>query len=365
MPPLAQYDLYPVVLQGLLALHLNIHCLAGLPGILLRPGSPYIVPGGCYIITGGCYLLSARAYARPIDPAYAAKLASGDFAIHNPAHQSTVYKRAQTKPLEVHWWHQDREAAEVFIVQAPGFPHFHPKDCLAITDFLGGEVKAQMFAYWSGQHWIRTDLPVTVKYNTPLYLRSSNVTHCVDGPTATAKCKLSASTHDSSESPPLHRTRTQSYIPDLDRLEPLVFSGSSSSTSATPTVIDLTDETDETDQQISIPHQVMDVFSTGSSGGSTRTSTSPSKISWPLKYFCDTHAGFVNMATSPAQNVSTKFRDTFKLPFVHTTYYNNIAKWRSLSADQQNQAIAHGRAPEGEWAHIFKNYNTKGKSKAL
>ncbi|KAF7367566.1 hypothetical protein MSAN_00819700 [Mycena sanguinolenta] len=199
----------------------------------------------------------ARAYARPIDPAYAAKLVNGDFTIHNPAHQLTIYKRAQTKSLEVHWWHQDGEAAEVFVVQAPGFPHFHPKDCLVITDFLGGEAKAQTFAYWSGQQWVRTDLPVTVKINTPLYLRSSNVTHCIGGPTSGTKRKLSITAANSNS--PLRRIRYQS--PDLDPLAPLVFPETPSLTkSATPAVIDLSSESDgETPNS----PPTVDVFYTG------------------------------------------------------------------------------------------------------
>jgi hypothetical protein len=103
--------------------------------------------------------------------------------------------------------------AEPFIVQAPGFPLFHPKDCPAVVDFLGGEVKVQTYAYWSGTIWIRTDLPVTIKANTPLYLRSTNVTVCPDGPTAstpTSKRKHSLTAADNSPSP--QRPRIERWV---------------------------------------------------------------------------------------------------------------------------------------------------------
>ncbi|KAJ6563800.1 hypothetical protein B0H19DRAFT_1067416 [Mycena capillaripes] len=213
--------------------------------------------------------------------------------------------------------------AESFIVQAAGFPLFHPKDCPAVVDFLGGEVKVQTYAYWSGTVWIRTDLPVTIKANTPLYLRSTNVTVCLNGPTTSApttstKRKHSLTVADSSPSPQRPRI-IHDLTSDNEEDQSVVI------TVASP---------------IKIETQAVDVFCQKSSG------SSPSKKSWPLKYFCDMHTGFTRISDSSARTTALKFEEAFEQPFVKATYYENFGKWKSLSADAQMQAVAHGCTPE-------------------
>ncbi|KAJ7773366.1 hypothetical protein B0H16DRAFT_147577 [Mycena metata] len=113
--------------------------------------------------------------------------------------------------LDVHWWATNEDPAEVFRVSAVNFPFFHPKDSTAIVSFVSDDAKINNFSYWDGGRWLRTDVPVPVKPNTALYLRASNVTVCVDGPTL--KRKISLPILDDSPSP--QRTRIE-RPPDID-----------------------------------------------------------------------------------------------------------------------------------------------------
>jgi hypothetical protein len=85
-----------------------------------------------------------------------------------------------------------------------------------------------------------------------------------------------------------------------------------------------------------------------------------SKKNWPLKYFCNMHSSFIATLTGDTQTLPLKFEAAFGHSFVKVTYYDNVAKWWSLSGEEQKQAVALDRTPQGEWSHIFKNYQ-KGK----
>ncbi|KAJ7225290.1 hypothetical protein GGX14DRAFT_556091 [Mycena pura] len=183
------------------------------------------------------------AYARPTDPSYAAKVASGDFEMHTPSHLLAAYKKAETHSVEVHWWAKDGSAAEVFMLQAPHFPYFHPKDCSAIATFVGGEAKLQNYSYWAETKWIQTDLAVTIKPRTPVYLRSSNVTVCLDGPTSSpSKRKLSITVINDSPTPRRARLQHGNTKRPRPHITPLVFPANSSPASG---VIDLTRASDD------------------------------------------------------------------------------------------------------------------------
>ncbi|KAJ6511356.1 hypothetical protein C8R47DRAFT_1064938 [Mycena vitilis] len=307
------------------------------------PTTPSSVPS-----TPSTPVRPARAYALPADPSYVHKLAAAaaTFNTYNPSQQLDVYKKSQTHRLEVHWWYKDNVAAEAFSVQAPGFPFFHPRDCPSIVEFLteqsGQPVKLQTYGYWTGSLWMRTDIAVTAKAKTPLYLRSSSVTVCLDGPTPFAsgsKRKLSVTAADS---PSPQRLRL--VQPDI---KPLIFSRSSSPAS----IIDLTSD-EETDP----PSSTRDVFSASASTPST------AKKPWPLKYFCDMHNGFNVILNSTARTMPLKFEEAFKQPFVNATYYENMAKWKSLSSEVKENGLARGQTPAGEWSYVIKNYKGKGKA---
>ncbi|KAJ7710169.1 hypothetical protein B0H16DRAFT_1480739 [Mycena metata] len=267
----------------------------------------------------------SRAYARPVDPSYAAKITTDDFPVHTPSNQIAAYKKATTHTLEVQWWIKDDVAAEVFLVAAPNFPFFHPRDAPVIVDFLGGEAAAQNYAYWSpDKRWMRTNLPITIKVNTPLFLRSPNVTVCLDGPTSTpVKRKLSLTTDDIT--PATQRARFQNISP----IEPLVFalgtatSPQGSSRVTTPPDSDVIDLSQDDETSVpSLKEEILDVFTKKSAG-----------------------------------TVPLKFKDGFdNRTFVSATYYENVGKWRSLSREAQKEAVAKGRTPEGEWLYIFRNY---------
>jgi hypothetical protein len=67
------------------------------------------------------------------------------------------------------------------------------------------------------------------------------------------------------------------------------------------------------------------------------------------------HWGFIATFKSPGSTAPLKFKDGFgDIPFVSATYYQNVAKWRSLDSEEQKMAVAKGRTAEGEWLHILK-----------
>ncbi|KAJ7041940.1 hypothetical protein C8F04DRAFT_1390809 [Mycena alexandri] len=332
-----------------------------------RASVPSVSPGGP--VTS---VPPSRAYARPVDPSYAAKVAAGDFAVHTPSNQIAAYKKATAHTLEVQWWVKDNVAAEVFLVAAPNFPFFHPKDAPSIVDFLGGEAATQNYAYWSpDKRWMRTNLPITVKANTPLFLKSPNVAICLDGPTSTTpKRKLSVTAVDAAPPNTKGAFPNVSFLPNsigsTSPIEPLVFA-SQTATSAQRSsnvavhgdnVIDLTQE--DAGVVCTVKEEILDVFSTN------HKTSSVSKKAWPFKYFCDMHEGFIAMFSSNATTVPLKFKDGFNKPFVSATYYENVGKWRSLTGEAQKDAVSKGRSPEGEWLYVFRNYqgiNGKGKGK--
>ncbi|KAJ7088355.1 hypothetical protein B0H15DRAFT_800845 [Mycena belliarum] len=49
-------------------------------------------------------VLDAQAYAKPVDPSYAAKLIAGDFKMNGAANHAAIYKKAQAHTIEVYWW---------------------------------------------------------------------------------------------------------------------------------------------------------------------------------------------------------------------------------------------------------------------
>jgi hypothetical protein len=142
-----------------------------------------------------------------IDPSYTLKLTKGDFEVDTTGN---LYKNAKARTVEVHWFfkvcaivsflsifvltvHQDGEEAELFSVVTSHFPLFHPHDSPPIIAFVG-EVNTHSYVYWNRLKWMCTDAPVTVKAHTLLFLRSHNVTVCLNGPSVSpVKCKLSCS----------------------------------------------------------------------------------------------------------------------------------------------------------------------------
>ncbi|KAJ7688908.1 hypothetical protein B0H14DRAFT_2652976 [Mycena olivaceomarginata] len=250
----------------------------GSPGTPPTPSSSQPVR---VLLTPTKSFVPAKAYAHPIDPAYGSKLAAGDF-------------KATLHMLDVHWWGTSQDPAELFRISAVNFPFFHPRDSNAITAIVSDPNKINNFAYWDGGRWLRTDAPVLVKLNVPLYLRASNVTTCVDGPTAKRKISLEL---DSDDSPSPQRARIERPA----KISPLVYF-------ADAQIIDLTSDEDVPPAHIKTEHGL---------------------LSLPLMH---------PMPKTPK----------------NATYYQNVAKWRSLDSEEQKMAVAKGRTAEGEWLHILK-----------
>ncbi|KAJ7640111.1 hypothetical protein B0H17DRAFT_1149114 [Mycena rosella] len=185
------------------------------------------------------------------------------------------------------------------------------------------------FAFWSGTKWMRTDSAVTVQAGCPLYLRSSDVTVCLEGPVPLVKRKLSIpsgpSDHPSAQTQSLHTVIIE------------------------PFVLQVSDNQDAGSSDIIID--------------ATTPSPSPTKVLWPLQYACDMEHGFRAMKNASGI-MPVKFKAAFPgATFTSTTYYDNFNKWQALSVEVRISAISVGRVPEGEWIYILKKYG-KGKGKA-
>ncbi|KAJ7782950.1 hypothetical protein B0H16DRAFT_1447188 [Mycena metata] len=150
----AAFPMRPTVLQNLLSL-VSLQLFSTRPQILSDGSSQLFYSGATNSWSlnpphtslssspnSVTLVLPSHAYAQPVDPSYATKITTGNFPVHTHSNQITVYKKATTHTLEVQWWIKDDVAAEVFLVAAPNFPFFHPRDALIIVDFLGGEAAA-------------------------------------------------------------------------------------------------------------------------------------------------------------------------------------------------------------------------------
>ncbi|KAJ7779534.1 hypothetical protein B0H14DRAFT_325233 [Mycena olivaceomarginata] len=291
----------------------------------------------------------ANPYGRMIDPSYALKLTKGDFEVDTTGNP---YKNAKARTVEVHWFFKDGEEAELFSVIASHFPLFHPRDSPPIVAFVG-EVNTHSYVYWNGSKWMRTDAPVTVKARTPLFLRSHNVTVCLNGPSVSpAKRKLSFSleTPESPSPQRIRRTETPVAGPTQYRIQD-------------NDIIDLTLGGEE---DVFLGPKTINSEDGTRPGLSTRrtspVSSSPKK--WPAgRYACDVQQGFAAMVTYPG-TVAQKFQHAFKVDFKSATYYENFGNWSAIGEDAQIDAVSKGRTPEGEWHYVLEKYGkSKGKGK--
>ncbi|KAJ7126633.1 hypothetical protein C8R43DRAFT_958109 [Mycena crocata] len=231
--------------------------------------------------------------------------------------------------------------AEILNVFAPHFPQFWPKHSDAIKDLVGLE-KTLIYYYWVDSYWVHTDGPVTVRQNTTLYLRSKDVTDCLDGPRD------------------LGNLRQLYLVVQLSNLWYCELSDS-----------------DEDDNTVSMPKsriiKVEDSAESMSANSSSSSSTQNKTNSFPTQYFCDMDRGFRAMS-SIAGNMGARFKQAFNAQtFNSLTYYDNLHLWEMFSADERNLAISKGTTAEGEWLYNvrlvkapqrYKVYQQAKKSKA-
>ncbi|KAJ7168258.1 hypothetical protein C8R43DRAFT_1121430 [Mycena crocata] len=281
------------------------------------------------------------AYARQIDPSYALTLVSKEFEVNTTASQAANYKKAKGHMVK------NGMPAEILNVFAPHFPQFWPKHSDAIKDLVGLE-KTLIYYYWADSYWVRTDGPVTVRQNTTLYLRSKDVTDCLDGPSS-SKRKLSFDNTTPSSPSPLRMPRFEESSPSRPIIKPLVLVSS-----ALEDVIELSDS-DEDDNTVSMPKsriiKVEDSAESMSANSSSSSSTQNKTNSFPTLYFCDMDRGFRAMS-SIAGNMGARFKQAFNAQtFNSSTYYDNLHLWEMFSADERNFAISKGTTAEGEWLY--------------
>ncbi|KAJ7705043.1 hypothetical protein B0H17DRAFT_1126647 [Mycena rosella] len=198
-------------------------------------------------------------------------------------------------------------------------------------------MNARNFSFWDGQWWKRTDAAVTVCIGIPVYLRSCDVTVCLDGPTAPMKHKRSL-VFGSPPSTPIQRFQV---------IEPLVFDMPETQKRKKLDVIDLTSDNEN------------DVFQT--TGSSRSSNTKAIKFEAAELIVC------ISSHSSPQSSgtITVKFKAAFDTDFTSTMFYDNLNKWKALSSEMRHQIVALGRVQEAEhFAQAFpagrKIYSSSG-----
>ncbi|KAJ7708805.1 hypothetical protein B0H17DRAFT_1124606 [Mycena rosella] len=260
--------------------------------------------------------------ARMIDPAYAQKHLSGEHDVaQSNRFQREKYRKAAVNNIKIQWWTEDNDA-ETLVVTAPLFPMFLPKDCPAIVGLVGLD-KCTTYAYWDGNIWIRTDLPIELKANTTVFLWSLHVKLCDDGPSVTrVKRRLSDMETPTPTRPRLEHDNFRPVI------APINFGGSGGSQTI-PTISILSDSEDDEDP--CSPIEVIDSRHAVTSDPSHQTSSpTPSAGTFPLKYACEMDEGFKNMDVLPGK-IAARFKAVFNTPFKKATYYDHHTPWSQMS----------------------------------
>ncbi|KAJ7691273.1 hypothetical protein B0H17DRAFT_1133803 [Mycena rosella] len=268
-------------------------------------------------------LTLTRPYARPVDPSYATKLQAGGFQL-NGANQAAAYKKAKAQTVEAFWWAKVCDALRFYLLL----------NRFTLDRPLIGEMNTRNFSFWDGQWWKLTDAAVTVRIGIPVYLRSCDVTVCLDGPTAPMKRKHSL-VFDSPPSTPIQRFQV---------IEPLVFDVPETQKRKKLDVKDLTSDNEN------------DVFQTT---GSSRSSNTKQLNLRQLRLLC-----FHAMTAQSSGTIAVKFKAAFNTDFTSTTFYDNLNKWKVLSSEVPHQIVTLGRVQEMEWVYVLKNYG-KGKDRAI
>ncbi|KAJ7258940.1 hypothetical protein C8J57DRAFT_1233931 [Mycena rebaudengoi] len=289
-----------------------------------------------------------RAYARPIDPSYVAKMQSGALEINtSDRFQRESYRKAHANSVEARWWNQNDQPAEAFRCAVPLFPWFHPKDTAAIVAFAGLD-RCQNYAYWTGTYWMRTDGAMQIKANSILFLRAHDVTFCLDGPvpkTSPQKRRLSSAA-DGNPSP------TQ-----IRHLTPIAPETETDTSSSSQDIIYLSDD-EGTDQENGDPF-LQDGQPAKSE--SLKNMSAYKSIPWPLKYTCDMDRGFRAMALTKGDRQAA-WKEAFGLTkFPRATYYTHWRAWGELSSADLQPAVMAAYTVAGEWAPLIRA-NAKSKS---
>ncbi|KAK6992713.1 hypothetical protein R3P38DRAFT_139879, partial [Favolaschia claudopus] len=295
----------------------------------------------------------AKPMGRMVDAAYAQKILQGDHdvAVTNNF-QREIYRKSEILSLKIRIWTTNGQAPYSLVVSNPTAPWFHPKDCEPITTLIGQKA-CVTYAYWERSEWILTNVAIKVKPSVDtLLLRLADVSDCVDGPRSKRRLSESSSHY---QTPSPIRARTSRERPHIEPLSYTQNSSPSPMAQGPSVVIDLSsgseDELPDPDvplgSKISVTTQQPTLGSTQAQTVST-ASTAVFTPKFPLEYACEMDVAFKTMA-SQSGTVANRFRNTFHLPFVRTTYYTHYNAWREMEADALAYAVQCGRNAGGNW----------------
>ncbi|KAJ6561923.1 hypothetical protein B0H19DRAFT_1143024 [Mycena capillaripes] len=300
-------------------------------------------------------LVPAESFARMIPPEYGIKIAQNSFDVSLSSRmQSEAYRLESKHTITVKYWAEDTKRHFLFIVPAPGYPRFHPKDCEPMTTKIGLPLTTYEILDTAANpldttpeeedEWVTTSAPTIVKPNITLYMRSPGVEVCLG---------LRS------------RKRALSNVP-----EPPFSPSPSPANTPSPskrTRSDLVTNAYEDDNISLLPPSPTVIRFASSSLLPVAQPESPlgKRTPFPLAYACDMDALFHKVDALPASwTAHQKFDNVFghlDIVFNPSTYSNSWNAWKRCPPDILMKAVACRHNLGGEWGPIVTAYRSTSK----
>ncbi|KAK7025822.1 hypothetical protein R3P38DRAFT_2950420, partial [Favolaschia claudopus] len=281
-----------------------------------------------------------RTQAAPATPSAAASIFSFERPMAKRGHdinytdrvQHDQYRKQNLSSVQIKWWAQNGAEPQVFTVNAPAYPFFHPKDSQSIVQLVGLH-NCLNYGYWDGSQWLLTDVPVRVQTQSAIFMRSPDVIDCPGAPRP--KRHLSDSDHPSTPTP----TRQKSF---------------NSNDNTTNTMSQLT---------LTKPNSIISISSTESGDDSVRSIATQivfhRRESIPREFAQDMDGGFRAM-DSLTGTVPHRFTEVFQNKFAHGTFYSHFNTWKAMSESDEGKvlqkAVDSGTGAEGSWTRLLKRF---------
>ncbi|KAK7053942.1 hypothetical protein R3P38DRAFT_3577798 [Favolaschia claudopus] len=263
-----------------------------------------------------------RPMAKSIDPSYALNILQGGHDVNYADRvQHDQYRKQNLSSIQIKWWAQNGAEPQVFTVNAPAYPFFHPKDSQPI---------------------VRLTSPVRVQTQSAVFMRSPDVTDCPGAPRP--KRRLSDSDQPSTPTP----TRQKSFNLNDNTTY-------NTTSQLTPTK----------------PNSIISISSTDSDDDSARSIAtqivlqSPEKAAiaesvFPREFAQDMDGGFRAMDALTG-TVPHRFNEVFQNRFVHGTFYSHFNTWKVMTESDEGKlllqkAVDSGTDAEGSWTRLLKRF---------
>ncbi|KAK7034976.1 hypothetical protein R3P38DRAFT_3312174 [Favolaschia claudopus] len=265
-----------------------------------------------------------RPMAKSIDPSYAHKILQGGHDInYTDRVQHDQYRKQNLSSVQIKWWAQNGAEPQVFTVNAPAYPFFHPKDSQPIVRLVGLH-NCLNYGYWDGSQWLFTDVPVRVQTQSAIFMRSPDVIDCPGAPRP--KRHISDSDHPSTPTP----TRQKSFNSNdntTNTMSQLTLTKPNSIMSASQHCFRLM-----TDISFQVLYPQLNQATT--------------LESIPREFAQDMDGGFRAM-DSLTGTVPHRFTEVFQNRFAHGTFYTHFNTWKAMSESNEGK---------GSWTRLLKRF---------